>query len=60
MLCLSCRVIALIHRQLYLEINNTAPLYGVYISQLIRFSRVCGSYHDFLAKKEAEPVDPSN
>ena len=25
-----------------------APAYGVYISQLIRYSRVCGSYQDFL------------
>ena len=25
-----------------------APVYGVYISQLIRYSRVCGSYRDFL------------
>ena len=25
-----------------------APSYGVYISQLIRYSRACGSYHDFL------------
>jgi hypothetical protein len=25
-----------------------APVYGVYISQLIRFSRACGSYQDFL------------
>jgi hypothetical protein len=25
-----------------------APAYGVYISQLIRYSRACGSYHDFL------------
>jgi hypothetical protein len=25
-----------------------APAYGVYISQLIRFSRACGSYQDFL------------
>ena len=24
------------------------PAYGVYISQLIRYSRACGSYHDFL------------
>ncbi len=37
------------------------PAYVVYISQLIRFSRSCSSYHDFLdsgfvAKKEvAEP-----
>ena len=23
------------------------PAYGVYISQLIRYSRACGSYHDF-------------
>jgi len=26
----------------------TAPANGVYITQLIRYSRVCGSYHDFL------------
>ena len=25
-----------------------APAYGVYISQLIQYSRACGSYHDFL------------
>jgi hypothetical protein len=25
-----------------------APAYGVYISKLIRYSRGCGSYHDFL------------
>jgi hypothetical protein len=25
-----------------------APAYGVYISQLIGYSRTCGSYHDFL------------
>jgi hypothetical protein len=25
-----------------------APAYGVYISQLIRYSRACGSYLDFL------------
>jgi hypothetical protein len=25
-----------------------APAYGVYISQLIRYSRACGSYHDLL------------
>jgi len=25
-----------------------APAYGVYIPQLIRYSRACGSYHDFL------------
>ena len=25
-----------------------APVYGAYISQLIRYSRACGSYHDFL------------
>jgi hypothetical protein len=24
-----------------------APAYGVYISQLIRYSRACGSYHNF-------------
>ena len=27
-----------------------APAHGVYISQLIRFSRVCGSYQDFLGR----------
>jgi len=26
----------------------TAPSYGVYIFQLIRYPRACGSYHDFL------------
>ena len=25
-----------------------APAYGVYISKLIQYSRVCGSYQDFL------------
>jgi hypothetical protein len=25
-----------------------APVYGVYISELIRYSRACGSYQDFL------------
>jgi len=25
-----------------------APAYGVYISQLVRYSRACGSYQDFL------------
>jgi hypothetical protein len=30
--------------------NNfpAAPAYGVYISQMIRYSRACGSYQDFL------------
>jgi hypothetical protein len=28
-----------------------APIYGVYISQLIRYSRPSGSYHDFLDSK---------
>jgi hypothetical protein len=27
---------------------QAAPAYGVYISQLIRYSRACGSYQDFL------------
>jgi hypothetical protein len=27
-----------------------APAYGVYISQLIRYSRACGSYQDFFAR----------
>ena len=36
-----------------------APVYGVYISWLIRYPRACGSYQDFLriaANKEA--IDP--
>jgi hypothetical protein len=43
---------------------SAAPAYGVYISQLIRYSRACGSYQDFLdmgvvAIKEAiEPRVP--
>ena len=28
--------------------NPATPAYGVYISQLIRYSRACGSFHDFL------------
>jgi len=28
-----------------------APAYGVYISQLIRYSRTCGSYLDFLDRE---------
>ena len=33
----------------FLSSNITAaPAYGVYISQLIRYSRACISYHDFL------------
>ena len=27
---------------------TAAPVYGVYISELIRYSRACGSYQDFL------------
>jgi len=45
--------------------NNipVAPAYGVYISHLIRYSRACGSYQEFLdifaANKEAtEPRVP--
>jgi hypothetical protein len=43
-----------------------APEYSVCISQLIRYSRACGSYHDFVdksvaANKEAtEPRVPSD
>jgi len=29
----------------------SAPAYEVYISQLIRYSSACGSYHDFLDKE---------
>ena len=28
--------------------SPAAPAYGVYISQMIRYSRACGSYQDFL------------
>ena len=28
-----------------------APVYGIYISQQIRYSRFCGSYHDLLDRK---------
>jgi hypothetical protein len=27
---------------------NSSPAYGVYVFQLIRYSRACGSYQDFL------------
>jgi hypothetical protein len=30
------------------QLNAAAPAYGVYISQLIRYFRACGSYQDFL------------
>jgi hypothetical protein len=30
---------------------STAPAYGVYIYQLIRYSRACGSYQDFLGRE---------
>jgi hypothetical protein len=30
---------------------SAAPAYGVYISQLIRYSRTCGSYQDFLYRE---------
>ena len=28
-----------------------APAYGIYVSQLIRYSRACGSYQDFLDRR---------
>jgi len=31
-------------------IKIIAPAYGVYISQLTRYSRACGSYHDLFEK----------
>jgi hypothetical protein len=31
--------------------NPAAPAYGVYISQLIRYSRAYGSYHDFFNRE---------
>jgi hypothetical protein len=38
------------HWELSICISNipSAPTYGVYISQLIRYSRACDSYDDFL------------
>jgi len=52
---------------LYIWCSNipTPPAYGVYISRLIRYSRACGSYHEFLDKMVAankettEPRVPS-
>jgi hypothetical protein len=37
-------------RKVFASICNipAAPAYGVYISQLIRYSRACGSYQDFI------------
>jgi hypothetical protein len=32
----------------YATVKTALPAYGVYISQLIRYSRACGSYQDFL------------
>ena len=31
--------------------QQAAPVYGVYISQLIRYSRACGSFQDFLDRR---------
>jgi hypothetical protein len=31
------------------------PAYWVYLSQLIRYSRACGSYQDFLDKEITKP-----
>jgi hypothetical protein len=30
---------------------TTAPAYGITISQLIRYPRVCGSYREFIGKE---------
>ena len=32
---------------------TAAPVYGIYISQLIQFSRICSSYQDFLKRRVA-------
>ena len=37
-----------LERSIYVATFHAAPSYGVYISQLIRYSRACGSYQDFL------------
>jgi hypothetical protein len=40
-----------VHVVIFPFISNNipaAPAYGVYISQLIGYSRACGSYQDFL------------
>jgi len=35
----------------FLDSNTpSSPAYGVYMSQLIRYSRICNSYHDFLLR----------
>ena len=31
-------------------VTTATPAYGVHVSQLIRYSRACGSYQDFLDK----------
>jgi hypothetical protein len=36
-----------------------AHAYGVYISQLIRYSRACGSYQDSLDKRFAANKEPT-
>ena len=36
------------HDHLYVATFQQQPAYGVYISQMIRYSRVCGSYQDFI------------
>ena len=35
----------------YTTVNTALPASGVYISQLIRYSRACGSYQDFLDRR---------
>ena len=38
----------------------SAPAYGVYVSQLIRYARTCSNYQDFMERGSAhyEVVDP--
>ena len=48
---------------LYVATFQQQPAYGVYISQMIRYSRVCGSYQDFIDRgllltKATEPRVP--
>jgi hypothetical protein len=48
-LCKIARSSVILLLPLFICINTpAAPAYGVYISQLIRYSRACASYQDFL------------
>ena len=43
-----CRQFPIVNFQFICSNIPAAPAYGVYLSQMIRYSRACGSYQDFL------------